>query len=66
MSNIGKIIKVEKGEPLPDRIEIFLPIKIKKSSIYALVFTDNSGKTHYFEADGSYDGWSRETNYSCN
>ena len=59
-------IQVEKGPPLPTEIVIFLPIKVKKSEVYDLVFTDNSGKTHYFEKDGSYDGWSRNCNYSEN
>jgi len=57
---------IEPGPPLPTEITIFLPIKIKESKVYGLVFTDNSGKTHYFEKDGSYDGWSRECNYSEN
>jgi len=63
---MGKMVKIEKGNPLPTEIIIYLPIKIKTSKVYALVFTDNSGKTHYFEKDGSYDGWSRECNYSQN
>ena len=57
---------IEKGPPLPTEITIHLPIKIKESEVYALVFIDNSGKTHYFEKDGSYDGWSRDCKYSEN
>jgi len=56
-----KII-VEPGSPLPTEIVIFLPIKIIKSKYYHLVIEDNSGKRHYFNKDGSYDGWSRECN----
>ena len=42
-----------------DEITIYLPIKIEKSKFYFLVFTDRTGMTHYFNEDGSYDGWSR-------
>ena len=62
-----KII-IEKGPPLPTEITIFLPIKFikSKSGAYGLIFEDNSGKTHYFNKDGTYDGWSRKCKYCEN
>jgi len=29
-----------------------------KSGVYGLIITDATGRTHYWEKDGSYDGWS--------
>lgn len=60
------MINVQKTDSLSNEIRIFAPIKIKKSNVYGLVFTDSSGKTHYFNEDGSYDGWSRDCNCSLN
>ena len=47
---------------LEEKIEIYPPVKIQKSKVYGLVFTDKTRKTYYFNKDGTYDGWSRECN----
>lgn len=43
------------------------PIKIIASENYGLVILDASGMYHYFNKDGSYDGWSKDCNkIDCN
>lgn len=42
-----------------DSIKIRLPIvDARYSENYALIITDSAGVEHYFNFDGSYDGWS--------
>jgi len=41
------------------KLEVELPIiKAWKSENYALMVTDSAGITHYWDSDGTYDGWS--------
>lgn len=48
-------------------LEITFPIiKAYSSENYALIIEDSGGKTHYWLPDGSYDGWSQETDISLN
>ena len=48
-------------------VELELPIREwKHTKAYGLIITDNSGVTHYFDWDGTYDGWSRNVEYSEN
>ena len=57
MKKIKKDIKIEK-------IEIQPPLQEWKGSInYGLIILDASGKYHYFNHDGSYDGWRISCNY---
>jgi len=43
-------------------IDIQLPIQEWDidSEQYGLIITDDSGKVHYFNKDGSYEGWGRD------
>lgn len=44
-----------------DEVKITLPIvDSKKSKIYALILTDSAGVYHYFNPDGTYDGYSAD------
>ena len=44
-----------------DEVKITLPIiDSKKSKIYALILTDSAGAYHYFNPDGTYDGYSAD------
>ena len=44
-----------------DEVKITLPIvNSKKSKIYALILTDSAGVYHYFNPDGTYDGYSAD------
>ena len=44
-----------------DEVKITLPIvNSKKSKIYALILTDSAGVDHYFNPDGTYDGYSAD------
>ena len=44
-----------------DEVRITLPIvDSKKSKIYALILTDSAGVYHYFNPDGTYDGYSAD------
>jgi len=65
MKNV-KIILQESKNKLPTEITIYPPIRIEesKSGAYGLIFKDNSGYTHYFDNDGQYDGWSRDS-FDC-
>ena len=47
-------------------IELPLTSYSTDSKNYGLVIIDRSGTSHYFNEDGSYDGWSKETNISLN
>lgn len=44
-------------------IKLQLPISSwsMDSPYYELIIKDDSGTTHYFNKDGSYDGWSKDT-----
>lgn len=43
-----------------DEVNIILPIiDSKKSEHYALILTDSAGIIHYFNFDGTYDGYLR-------
>ena len=48
---------------LDEDVIISPPIKIVESERYKLVIQDSNGRTHYFNFDGSYDGWSDEVNF---
>ena len=50
---------------LPIVVMIKPPIKLIESNVYALVIEDAEGVRHYFDEDGSYDGWSKEAD-RCN
>ena len=39
-------------------IKIYPPIEIIQSKFYGLIIKDKTGKEHYFNFDGSYDGYS--------
>jgi len=44
-----------------DEVKITLPIvNSKKSKIYALILRDSAGVDHYFNPDGTYDGYSAD------
>jgi len=44
-----------------DGVKITLPIvDSRKSGIYALILTDSTGVNHYFNPDGTYDGYSAD------
>ena len=44
-----------------DEVTIALPIiKSEKSENYALILTDSAGIIHYFNFDGTYDGYSHD------
>lgn len=44
-----------------DEVRITLPIVgSRKSDIYALILTDSAGVYHYFNPDGTYDGYSSD------
>ena len=44
-----------------DEVKITLPIvNSKKSKIYALILRDSAGLDHYFNPDGTYDGYSAD------
>jgi len=44
-----------------DEVRITLPIvDSRKSDIYALILTDSAGVYHYFNPDGTYDGYSAD------
>lgn len=46
-----------------DEVKITLPIIDSKSSEnYALILTDSAGIMHYFNFDGTYDGYSHNPN----
>ena len=51
-----------------EKVEIQLPIIWWKtdSETYGLKIKDSSGKIHYFNNDGTYDGWSMETDINEN
>lgn len=55
-----------------EKIEIQLPLiwwKTKNEdaeSLYGLKIKDSSDKVHYFNKDGTYDGWSMETDINEN
>lgn len=58
---------------LPDntnvkKINLALPLASfsTTSENYGLILTDADGVTHYFNEDGTYDGWSRELNLNEN
>jgi len=53
---------------LIEKIKIQLPIIWWKtdSNIYGIKIKDSSGKIHYFNKDGTYDGWSRDVNINEN
>jgi len=46
-------------------IVIVPPIKIIPSKEYALVVMDALDISHYFNEDGSYDGWSKDCAIEC-
>lgn len=49
-------------ESVPEKIELILPlVKWEIGGSYGLKIEDSSGKTYYFNHDGSSDGFSRET-----
>ena len=50
------------------KIEIQLPIIWYEldSEVYGLKIKDSSGKIHYFNTDGTYDGWSMKVNINLN
>lgn len=44
-----------------DEVKIELPImEAKTSPYYALILTDSLGLNHYFNFDGTYDGYSSD------
>ncbi|MEM9859073.1 MAG: hypothetical protein AAF843_17065 [Bacteroidota bacterium] len=46
-----------------DKVKITLPIiSSSRSDNYPLILIDSAGITHYFNFDGSYDGYSHPTN----
>lgn len=51
-----------------EKVEIQTPIISWgiNSEEYGLIIKDSSGKTHYFDKDGSYDGWGRKVEISEN
>ena len=52
-----------------EKVEIQVPIleiKTNTKAGYWLIIKDSSGKFHYFDKDGTYDGWSMETNINEN
>ena len=50
-----------------DKVVLIAPLKEMHApspgGYYGLMITDVYGKTHYFNHDGSYDGWSTEIRY---
>ena len=61
-----KALRVE-GEKF-FKLKIQLPILWWKtdSKEYGLIIKDSSEKIHFFNKDGSYDGWSIKTNININ
>lgn len=51
-----------------EKVELTLPILEWKidSENYGLIIKDSEGKYHYFNKDGTYDGWSKDTNIGLN
>jgi len=44
-----------------DKVKIILPIiKSEKSKYYSLILTDSASIEHYFNHDGTYDGYSHD------
>ena len=50
------------------KIEIQIPIISWETDgeVYGLIIKDSSGKIHFFDKDGTYDGWSMEVNINEN
>ena len=49
-----------------DKVKVTLPIIASRTSKnYALILTDSAGLIHYFNFDGSYDGYSHDP-HICN
>lgn len=51
---------------LEKEIKIYPPILIIESDVYNLIIRDQTGKYHYFNNDGSYDGYHIDCYYSEN
>lgn len=60
-----RIILLEKIGSGAD-IKIVPPIRILPSKVYALKIEDSTGRQHYFDQDGVYDGWSMPVDINLN
>ena len=55
-----KKIGLEDGFEIPDEMPMYPPFREVDSQIYHKVLEDSVGIQHYFNKDGSYDGYSAD------